>query len=386
MQKKRYSVIVLGARGSGKTVFLASLFRKLSVAGEYGFFLVTNMHQQKQLNTVYNMVATGDRWPDATQLEEFSDWEFTCRVISPSSKIYDAFDIVYLDYSGGRLTDETDGRLTEELEARLNNADCLLGLIDGQKLFDFMNGIDKDGKFQYTELASIFSLLNRSANPVHIVISKWDLLEGHFNLEQIRQRLLKDDLFLNLAKTKSRTGTPLRLIPVSSVGSGFAIREADGLMRKTPGATPRPFQVEMPFAMVLPDKIKTELERIAREKVVLNMAPAPAPPHLTLWEKLGRAFGGVVRTVREYLPEKLQYTEKLLQKIAERAERGAHLKNAGARRAAEQQRQELQASLANVHDEETALEHSVHSFLELGRKLDYAFPASYLDLPPDIHL
>lgn len=382
---KRYTVIVLGARGSGKTVFLASLFRKLSVAGEYGFFLGTNMRQQKQLNTVYNMVANGDRWPDATQLEELSDWEFTCRVVAPSSKIYDAFEIVYLDYSGGRLTDETSRKLTDEFEARLNQADCLLGLIDGQKLYDFMRGTDKGGKFQYEELASIFNLLNRSANPVHIVISKWDLLEGHFTLEEIRKKLLRDDLFLNLVRTKSRLRTPLRLIPVSSVGTGFAVREADGVMRKVPGATPRPFQVEMPFALVLPDKIKTEIERIVREKNALNKVPAPLPANLTLWDKVGRVFGGVVRTVREYLPDKLQYTEKLLQKIAERAERGASLKEGDARRIAEQRRRELQASLANVNDEESALEHAVDSFLELERKLQFSFPASYLDLPPDMN-
>ncbi|HEX8188985.1 MAG TPA: hypothetical protein VF586_11575 [Pyrinomonadaceae bacterium] len=381
---KRYNVIVLGARGSGKTVFLASLFRKLSVAGEYGFFLSTNMRQQKQLTAVYNMVATGDRWPDATQLEELSDWEFTCRVVSPSAKIYDAFEIVYLDYSGGRLTDVTAGRESDKFESRLNNADCLLGLIDGQKLLDFMNGVDKDGKFQYTELASVFNLLNRSANPVHIVISKWDLLEGHFSLEQIRQKLLKDDLFLNLARTKSRLRTPLRLIPVSSVGSGFAVKEADGVMRKVPGATPRPFQVEMPFALVLPDKIKTEIERIVREKNQLSRAPAPMPAALTLWERIGRVFGGVVRTVREFLPEKLQYTEKLLQKIAERAERGAQLKDDEYRRITAERQKELQASLANVSDEESALEHSVHSFLELERRLQYTFPASYLDLPADV--
>lgn len=378
---KRYTVIVLGARGSGKTVYLASLFRKLAVAGEYGFFLGSSAYQRTQLNAVYNKIVTGEEWPDATQFHDISEWEFTCKVVAPSSRIYDAFEIVYLDYSGGRITDVTSKEESSKFEARLNSADCLLGLIDGQKLYDYMKGIDKGGRFQHIELASILEILNQSSNPVHIVISKWDLLEGQFELKQIRDKLLLDPLFRNLVQTKSRLRTPIRLIPVSSVGSGFAVREADGQMRKVPGATPTPFQVEMPFALVLPDKIKAELERILREKEKISSTPVPVNPNLTLWDRIGQKFGGVVRLVREFLPEKLQYTEKILQKIAERAERGANQRRGIALRSAEQRRREIESSLANVNDQGSALEHTVNSFLELERKLNFDFPASYLDMP-----
>ncbi|HYG82908.1 MAG TPA: hypothetical protein VD861_21100 [Pyrinomonadaceae bacterium] len=378
---KRYTVIVLGARGAGKTVFLASLFRKLGVAGDYGFFLGADMHQKLQLNAVYNLIVTNEGWPDATQFKEISEWEFTCKVVSRSGKIYDAFEIVYLDYSGGRLTDITSKEESGEFQSLLNNADCLLGLLDGQKVYDYMEGIDKGGRFQNIEMAAVLQMLNESSNPVHVVISKWDLLEGRFNLEQIRDKLLQDPLFENLVKTKSRLGAPIRLIPVSSVGSGFAVREADGIMRKLPGAVPNPFQVEMPFALVLPDKIKSELERIAREEAKISSTQITVRTNLSLWDKLGRVLAGAVRTVKEYLPDKLQYTEKILRKIADRAERGATAKLLQAKKTEEQYRLEIQSSLAAVKDQESALEHTINSFLELERKLNFKFPASRLDMP-----
>ena len=53
---KTYRILTLGASGSGKTVFLASMFKQLSIQGEAGFFLGANNHQeQKILNSVYTV-------------------------------------------------------------------------------------------------------------------------------------------------------------------------------------------------------------------------------------------------------------------------------------------------------------------------------------------
>jgi hypothetical protein len=48
------------------------------------------------------------------------------------------------------------------------------------------------------------------------------------------------------------------LIPVTSVGEGFAKRGAFGEMQKILGKIPRPFQVEVPLACVLPDLIQSK--------------------------------------------------------------------------------------------------------------------------------
>ena len=53
-----YSVIMLGPRGSGKTMFLASMYKKLSTQGKLKFFLkVEGAEKRKRLNTIYTQVA-----------------------------------------------------------------------------------------------------------------------------------------------------------------------------------------------------------------------------------------------------------------------------------------------------------------------------------------
>lgn len=61
---KTYKIITLGASGSGKTVFLASMFKALSIQGDYTFFLeVEDPAKRKRLNAIYTQVITGDSWP-----------------------------------------------------------------------------------------------------------------------------------------------------------------------------------------------------------------------------------------------------------------------------------------------------------------------------------
>ncbi|NER05470.1 MAG: hypothetical protein F6K17_24190, partial [Okeania sp. SIO3C4] len=76
-----YSVIMLGPRGSGKTVFLSSMYNKLSTQGKLGFFLkVEGTEKRKRLNKIYTKVAFEEEWPMGTQMAEVSEWEFTCCV------------------------------------------------------------------------------------------------------------------------------------------------------------------------------------------------------------------------------------------------------------------------------------------------------------------
>ncbi len=129
-----FNVIMLGASGSGKTVFLSSLFHSLFTQNHRGFFLsMESRYQQNELNKIYQVVAAKDNnWPPGTQRDEISNWKFTCCVQSKKDgKIFPSYSFTYLDYAGGLLTDVED----EEFEHAVENAHTLLGLIDGQKIF-----------------------------------------------------------------------------------------------------------------------------------------------------------------------------------------------------------------------------------------------------------
>ena len=138
-----YSVIMLGPRGSGKTMFLASMYKKLSTQGKLKFFLkVEGAEKRKRLNTIYTQVAFDEDWPGGTAINELSEWEFTCCVQTEDLSIYDACKFVYIDYSGGRLTDpEGEGEEDEEFNNKIQAADIILVLLDGQKLLAFIGQI-----------------------------------------------------------------------------------------------------------------------------------------------------------------------------------------------------------------------------------------------------
>lgn len=101
-----YNIITLGPSGAGKTVFLASLFKSLSIQGEHGFFLeVEDNKKQTFLNKIYTEVISGETWPRGTMRGEVTQWVFTCCVKTQDLSKHPACKFTYFDYAGGLLTD-----------------------------------------------------------------------------------------------------------------------------------------------------------------------------------------------------------------------------------------------------------------------------------------
>lgn len=369
----RYSVVIVGPRGSGKTVFLGSMFSKLCLPGDYGFYLEAQAAQRRRLLALYRAVATGEEWPRATV--DVQEWRFECKVHSRASH-YTAFGISYYDYSGGRITDldyEDPG-----FQRVLDGADCLLGLLDGQKLAGYMVG--RDNGFQNPDLANMLPILNHGYGPIHFLVSKWDLLEGNHTLEQIRDKLLENDHFRSLVESRSRNRIPVRLIPVSSVGMGFARQRPDGRMEKL-GRSPRPYQVEIPMALILPDKIEAEIQRVIREISDRQSEDVAVKPVYTTLERAGAHASSVINVARELLPDNFKYVEGILRELARRAGKGAEESRDAAAAQTRQRSAELASMLEAVHDEKSALEFALGQFDRLRRQLDYTFPASRIELP-----
>ncbi len=370
---------MLGPSGSGKTVFLSSLYKKLSTQSELGFFLqVDTGEKRKRLNNIYTQVAADEKWPAGTKYSEVSEWTFTCRVQTSDLSIYDGCSFTYLDYAGGRITDEAEEEdASSEFDDKFKAADALLILLDGQKICALMRK-EKIGKvWALNNLRNMIDVMQGSRKPVHFVISKWDIVEQNYTLEQIRDRLLEIDEFKNLVKLRNQAGSPVRLIPVSAVGKGFAIPKPDGSMEKT-GELPKPFQVEVPLACILPDMIQVMMKELIRKRQSELETPIEIKPNIGFWEFLGQLFANGLKTVQELLPRKYRFADETLESLIKWAETPAQQKIDFAERRTEELRREQAESLKKVEDEETALAHAIHCFVSIQNQLVYRFPESEL--------
>ena len=264
-----YKILTLGASGAGKTVFLASMFKRLSTASTEGFFLGFEDEERKKedlLDRIYSELQHQNIWPKTTR-GQITECNFICYVKDEEFNNYPACKFSYLDYPGGLLTDYKD--LQEEddfnFSQAASEADAVLGIIDGYKLLSFMKNKDYTTKdmtlFLNKEMPRIMRLLykvNRHVS-VHLIISKWDILQNHYSLKDIKNKLETIDEFKNVVDSRNKAGCSIFLIPVSSVGYGFANLLPDGQMQINKNVIPKPFQVEVPLALTLVDKISAPI-------------------------------------------------------------------------------------------------------------------------------
>ncbi|NET65305.1 MAG: hypothetical protein F6K63_13320 [Moorea sp. SIO1G6] len=342
---KNYNILTLGASGAGKTVFLASIFKQLSIQGREGFFLeVSKDQQEKELRKIYSeIIAEGD-WPQTTR--EITDWEFICCVNNPNLENFPVCKFTYIDYPGGLITDILKNEKNYfDFQTKVPNADAVLAIIDGLKLFKFME--DKDlikpdvNKWLQKDLTMIMKLVFKCKKdtPVHFIISKWDLLESRYKLSELRERLLeKVPEFKAVIQNRVNAGCPVRLIPVSSIGSDFATLQPDGTMKKNPGAIPKPFQLEIPIACVLIDRVNAYIN---------TLQSGHQDSHQQVQDK--NIFLSLYRQIQYFLNRKADLPTP-----------------------------DREKRLQEVKDEETALNYLVGTFLDHLQKFEVNFPKANL--------
>ena len=363
---KTYNIIVLGSSGSGKTLFLASMFKKLSVQNkEIGFFLETDPDKRKKLLTKFREFAhPGLDWPPGTLRNEVSRWIFTCAIKSPPGAIYPILRFAYLDYSGEVITevleDLADGVPTWEIEQEVKKADALLVLLDGQKILYLMQ--DKAQAFDKLEhdLNNILPIVNRvSAMPIHFVITKWDLLQQEkYSLGEVRNCLFEFGYFKDIVDQRRTLDMPTRLIPTSALGHGFAQIDCSGMMKKNKNRRPEPFQVEMPLACILIDKYQVIKNQLDSDQISVG----------TLLLSLGVQLLSLFSTITRYLPVSGPPVFWILFELLGRGiERSEYII-----------KQKQTVSLEAIRNRRTAIECVLTSFNRLIWKLEDRFPDSNL--------
>jgi alpha-galactosidase/6-phospho-beta-glucosidase family protein len=156
-------------------------------------------------------------------------------------------------------------------------------------------------------------------------------------------------------------------------------------MKKT-GVMPKPFQVEVPLACILPDMIQLTLSELLKKEERESKPEVPVSANLSWWDKLQKYVGGGVKAIasaaQAFLPEKFSFAadvlEELINIVDDELTRPIYEKEEEAKKKTEELKQKKAESLQKVADEKTALLHSVNCFRAIIDRLEKDFPASRL--------
>jgi hypothetical protein len=279
-----FRVVALGARGSGKTLLLASMYHQMQTPSGRSYFLTAPFDQVVLLNQWFTEVAdTSKAWPAGTTVGETRDFLFTVRARAGSGTVHDVMRLSYLEYAGGLLTDAQAPGTTgqADLLAHIDSAHARVGIIDGYRIRQCLDGHYEGQMRLQQSLTAMINLMLLAACPITFVITKWDILQEidvdeDARLRRVRKYLMSNQGFSDLVQAHSRHRI-VRLIPVSAVGHDFAELDTDGRIAKLPDGEMRPTNVDVPFASVVPDvfeqveraldqaELHTALERVRRQ-------------------------------------------------------------------------------------------------------------------------
>jgi hypothetical protein len=224
-----------------------------------------------QLEAIYRQVADSRAdFPKATLLSEINTWRFEFRVAA-AGRAYPLLSVKYFDAAGEWMRNPLlSGREADQWHSLIDDMDAVLGFIDGDQLMRYLDGLLSESDFFTANIGRLVPILNRCTGPVHIVVTKWDLLQGRYSLRDVKStlsrwlRALTDSRpvigrgFMNHARR-------VRLIPVTSLGS-FAYMDSRGLVQKRGGSAPTPANVLVPFVAVLPDLVLNAADVNADER------------------------------------------------------------------------------------------------------------------------
>jgi hypothetical protein len=302
-----FHVVALGPRGSGKTLLLASMYHQMQTQSGRSYFLTAPYEQVVLLNQWFTDVAdTSKDWPSGTAVGETRDFLFTVRTRGPSGTPYTVMRLGYLEYAGGLLTDVQAPGATgqEDLLRRIDSAHALIGIIDGYRIRQSIDG-HYEGQMRLQQgLTAMISLMMLASSPVTFVITKWDLLhdidvDEEARLRRVRKFLMSNQGFYDLVQAHSARRV-VRLVPVSAVGPDFAELDAHGLVAKLPDGQLRPTNVDVPLSAVVPDvfeQVERSMDRAklqaALQRVGRNARPGPAAALAELGSFVAKTAGKV---------------------------------------------------------------------------------------------
>lgn len=284
-----YNIVALGPPGSGKTVFLATLYNSI-VSGRLakGVRVSLSVTAASWLDEVYRQVASPRMdWPPGTDPDEPMrevDMHFFVQRLhkpflfgAPTPRSYSAFTIKYVDYAGEWITEghKRDPELLQKFQTLLESADMLFCFLDGQRLLRLLLDPESDTTFIEDELRPAIRFCANHDAPVIIVVTKWDLLGNRLDLHGL-VRILKDRSLTELAALAETRSDRMRitgrkiggvwLIPVSATGPDFVRITPKGKVEKVGQGTPEPRNISVPLTTGLVEISKIDFKRFRKGK------------------------------------------------------------------------------------------------------------------------
>jgi caspase domain-containing protein len=277
-----FRVVALGVAGSGKTVYLSSMFHTVNVPRPgRSYFLETNAAHRVYLSKVFDEVSdTSEPWPRGTRTGETRELDFDCVSFEAGSR-HTVFRISYLDYAGELLESEQEAGSTAlgDLETRIRGAHGLLCMLDGYRVLQYLRNEPAGRRYFRSQIQPMTGIMAGASCPIHFVLTKWDLVRGfgepadadeNTRLELVRNALLETAHLRALIETHTFESRVIRLIPVSAVGPHFARMDQQGHVLKLPGGEVEPANVEVPLTAILPDlfrQVESSLDAMTRRRL-----------------------------------------------------------------------------------------------------------------------
>jgi hypothetical protein len=225
-----FRVVGLGVRGAGKSVLLATMFHELNYSTpQRSYYLDTDGETRIALGDIYAEVSDTSRdWPPGTPTANTREFVFDCFANDHRSKD-PVLRVCYLDYGGELLerAQESGSTAQSTLLGHIDRADAMLGMIDGHRVLQLLRGEPAGHEYFQHTLRPMLGFMHHAACPIHLVITKWDLVrdfgephdaDDQLRLERVIDALLRYEHIKALTHTLGDGGQKVvRLIPVSAV-------------------------------------------------------------------------------------------------------------------------------------------------------------------------
>lgn len=266
-----FRVAALGPSGSGKTVLLGCAFDEFSAFDtDRPLRLDLPLHERQELNRISSAAThPTEKWPDATIVGESRTHEFAC-IADLDGKEMAVMKLHYMDYSGELLEGKGAASEVSRLEKYIAGSHAVLGVLDGVEIRSWIRGEQRGVDYMARRTKTILQLVASATCPVHLVITKWDVVHGigeqhaddESRLHVVRRALLDVPHIEKMVGTARQRDQRIRLIPVSSVGEGFAAIDETGRVTKLGQSIGRQQNIIVPLAAVIPDYLDTLVSRM----------------------------------------------------------------------------------------------------------------------------
>lgn len=288
-------IVALGGSGAGKSLYLASLYRKLTNS-----LIIDDIREAQKLNQICNDVLNTTEGEVITiGTSDFKEWKFKWQLNIRRSKYnskYNVGSFTYLDYAGGRINEITRASKEEErLLTEIKKAHIVLVFLDGIRLIDLIrqstgetlsnSSANQLRAWLNKDIYNIIEYLQINDCPIHFVITKWDALvfRGFHDLSVVKNILTTTLPTLEefIAQREELQSEPIRWIPVSSLGMNIAqpIYDIDGTFQgmgltTIHGHYPniiQPIYVDIVLSYAMIDTLKSKLRYLENVNIVSNI-------------------------------------------------------------------------------------------------------------------